>query len=43
MMILKICIALVAIVVVLLLVAIIVGAIIAMAEELFNSEPYHED
>ena len=42
-MILKICIATRAIPVLALLVAIIVGAIIAMSEELFNSEPYHED
>lgn len=39
----RVCVALVAIVVVSVLVAIIVGAIIAMSEELFNSEPYHED
>lgn len=43
MIILKICVGFVASVLVLIVAAIIVLAIIAFTEELFNSEPYHED
>lgn len=43
MMLLKVCVGFVALVLVLIVAAIIVLAIIAFTEELFSSNPYHED